>query len=1845
MPQQTNLNVFPYFDDFDFQKSYQKVLFKPGYPVQARELTTLQSTLQNQIEQLGNFTLKSEGTIVIPGNWEYNTQFNSVGLESSFNGVDLSTYLNSVSGFTIRGFTSGVRAKVILTTSAERSESGNNTLYVNYIDSGTDGSSTFIDGEQLITENNISINDQVFINSGETFARTLPQNSTFVGSAFILNSGVYYIRGTFVPVSDQIIILDAFNPFPSYKVGFEIQEKIITSAEDNSLNDNSNGFLNYAAPGADRLSIRASLIKVPIDADNPANFIQIASIKNGVLQERVVNPQLGELKNEFARRTYDESGDYYVIPPTLVVRDTLNDFLGNNGVYSKGLQTSSGNTPSEELGTYQISPLKAYVKGFEIETISSTFVDFPKPRATKTLSNQELIYSLGPAFSLNRVNGCPNIGLSTSYYVSLRDSRVGTSPTDYTVTGVASTIAAGKEIGLARVYDFALESGSYNTSNLDLNQWDISLFDVQTYTEISLNEPTTLSTPTQIKGKSSGAIGFLRYDISNSGILTAYNISGKFTIGERLIFDGIENTRVSTSVTSYGIGDIKSIYSNVGSASTFSADTIQYTSNNVGQVNISAVDAVTGISTVTSTDVFFVGIATAGNLVSFSDPNFDVPTYARVTQVQKSYVEIVGVTTVSGICEGSLPTVSINPSDFRILTTKLQASNDNSLYTVLSKEKVSSVDLSSSNLTIRRQYEVTISSGTVSIPASIVSSDETFLPYDEERYVLIRDDGTIEALSEDKFVFNTGGRGLEINGLSSDGAAKLITTLRKINVKEKIKNKQRINSIIISNSKYEGSGIGNTTLNDGLTYGNYPYGTRVQDEDICLLKPDVTKIYAVLESSDTNDPIVPTIVFSTLSGPTGSTSDVIIGERILNESGNTIAICVELENNLSVGFVYLNDGAFSFGEKVVFEESGVEGIVSSVTLGSDNIGYKYDYNAGYFDTIYGYSRLVRKFNTKEPTKKIKVIFESADISDSDRGDIVTVDSYSQFDYCELPSVSYKGNLKSVSDIIDIRPRVSTYTPTEGSRSPFEFLGRNFSSLQNDYTKVLADDESININYSFYLPRIDRIYLNKDGLLQLKLGEPSENPKPPIGTSDSIELATISLPAYLCSIKDSSVSLAKHKRFRMSDIQKLEERISNLEFYTTLSLLETDTSNFSVKDENGLDRFKSGFFVDNFSGTLFQRKVTGVKNSIDVKNQELRPTHYTTELDLVIGSESLLGLTQNSNESVDLRFVEDLVGSGVRKTGQLLTLDYEEILETSQPYATKVVNVAPFRSTFYAGTIELFPASDVWIDQVRLEPTSIKVEGNFSETLFQLSKEGFDAQTGFGPVTWNSWEYTWTGESKETDVQKYTESGQYVTKTTVTTTKTGTRTREGTRQIATEEYNNRSFGDSVVSLDLIPYMRTRNIEFTAKRMKPFTRVYNFFDNVDVTEYCTPKLLEISMLSGTFIVGEIVQAVTRRSITPPPGFPTPLPFQVPTRPGIPTRIPASTTYVSKSYRKPTTVQINQQSSLFTSISITNRCYFPPPTPTKKFSFRVAAPNHKYGQYNRPSDVFTSNPYNRDVPLETSYSESSTILNVDTYSLANMVQSRFKGHVQKGMILKGVTSGATAVVTDVRLITDNVGTLIGSFNIPNPNNTSNPKFQTGIKLFRMTNSDVNTKVGGLVVTSAEERFYAEGTQTNVKENILVTRDLRLEPGDTEETEAATDVSADVSYVRVPIPPPPAPAPAPAAPSRGSRPGRPRSGGSSPNVRPVVDVYNSTSGSIAGTTVGGVTFNRDGTVSNGVYLGNGQWNYQPGATGGSWTGTNGNSSAGKPVYQTGRGSSSYSGPRSGPTYPGRTTGSGQAY
>ena len=95
------------------------------------------------------------------------------------------------------------------------------------------------------------------------------------------------------------------------------------------------------------------------------------------------------------------------------------------------------------------------------------------------------------------------------------------------------------------------------------------------------------------------------------------------------------------------------------------------------------------------------------------------------------------------------------------------------------------------------------------------------------------------------------------------------------------------------------------------------------------------------------------------------------------------------------------------------------------------------------------------------------------------------------------------------------------------------------------------------------------------------GNPSDDPKEPQAPVDAVEIASLELPAFVRDVSEIKIHKKKHKRFTMADIGRLEQRLEQVEYYTSLSLLEQDTANLQVTDSDGLNRFKSGFFVDNF----------------------------------------------------------------------------------------------------------------------------------------------------------------------------------------------------------------------------------------------------------------------------------------------------------------------------------------------------------------------------------------------------------------------------------------------------------------------------------------------------------------------------------------------------------------------------------------------------------------------------------------------------------------------------------------
>jgi len=1678
MAQSTNLNVSPYFDDFNADNNYYKVLFKPGFPVQARELTGLQSILQDQIAKFGTHMFK-EGAKVIPGNTSYDDNFQCVEINNEYLGVTVKSYIDQLLNRKIVGLTSGVSATIVKILDSTDSIRDNLTLYVRYDSSSVaNENETFLNGELLGADTDIisGPENSTFIPRGESFAGAISTNATSTGSSYSISEGVYFIRGTFVNVASQTILLDQYSNTPTGRIGLRVLEETVNSDEDSSLTDNSKGFNNFAAPGADRLKITCSLFFKALDDNNDDDFVELASVRNGALRARPTTSDYNLLNDELARRTFAESGDYTTKPFSVKVRESLNDEIGNKGVYGDGQSTEQGSVASDNLALLQMSTGKAFVKGYEIERTSTTFLDLEKPRTTKKLESQRVNYKTGGTLKLNNQTGSPEVGIGNTFIVSLRDQRHNGLPTGGSIIG--------KEIGVARVYDFALESGSYSATNSNVNEYDISLFDVQTFSEITLNQAITQSIPAFIKGKFSGATGFLRSNASNTTSLTLYEKSGELVPNEPIIINGEENSRVALAVTSFGVGDAKSLYAgpnlgNVGSAKSFVADVVQQDEFIFGSANVtSSTDTGgSGVSTITSGNPQFPGKLKVGNILKFGGLGKNLKTLARITEVNTNDVLVTGITTVAGVAEGFLPLGSVNTSvevpDLTLVTTPFARSEDNTLFTRMPKNNISDVDVSSATLNIRKTFDVTINAADDQLTTAVsAGTNETFLPFDEERYSLVREDGVQETLTNDKFEFSDGNGTLQISNIGSDLsgnlAATLVATLAKTNVSAKVKRKRRVNSQLIDKSSSTGSGTGGATLNDGLTAGSYPFGTRVQDEKISLNTPDVLRILGIFESLSTSDPSAPKITLSSIDSPSGKTTDLIVGEKIRGVQSGALGIVAEILSDSQISFLQLNERGFREGEILNFEESNVQSIVNSIDKDSKDISKNYKFDSGQRSTIYNFGSIQRLSNKKSPIKKVKVYFESAYFESSDEGDVTVKNSYNDFDYTR--DIQIINNIRN-TDIIDIRPRVSNYAVTESDRSPLEFFGRSFDASGNSAANVLASDESIIMDYSFFLGRIDRVYLTKNGNFSIAEGAPSENPDKPLAVDGALEIAEISLPPYLYDVSNASISFLKHKRYRMQDIRQLEERIKNLEYYTTLSLLETDTANLFITDENGLNKFKSGFFVDNFSSLIPQETRVPIKNSIDIRRKELRASHYCNLIDLQVGP--VEGQNTISNGA-------DPEGTNIKKTGNLLTLDYDEISYLSQPFGTRSESVTPFILNFWQASLDLRPASDTWVDTVRLDANIIQREGNFADTIAEAERSfgSFDPQTGLTSTVWEGWETVWTGETVNFRTERRTEREHIrsnlwrlntIQATIQDTFREGTETRTGQRQLITEQFDMISEGDSLINTEVIPIMRSRNITFDGKGFKPQSKLFAFFDNVNMTAYCVPKLIEISMISGVFQVGETVTGETFNIVG---------------------------------------------------------------TDTARIKFKVAASNHKEGPFNAPTRVFAKNPYTTSTAitsLETysgtpgivqlaeggvlipaSYSSTSTTLNVDLESLAEQAQGDFFGNIETGMILKGGTSGAEARITDLRLISDYASSCLGSLFIPDPNVSSNPSFLTGKRSFTLIDNPQNNI--SEASTTAQGIFDSAGTLETVQENIISVRNANVQTIGSSEERGVTERTSEV-------------------------------------------------------------------------------------------------------------------------------------
>lgn len=1258
-----NFSNKPYFDDFEQEKSFYKILFKPGIPVQTRELNQLQTIINKQAESLNKHVFK-EGSMVIPGNSSVDINVNYVKLQS--------TQTGSLIGKTLKGQTSGVTGLVVYESSETTTDPY--TIFVKYTSSGSDTLQKVFESNEILLDEEL---DQV--------AQVTLSEPTGIGSIASIESGFYFIKNFIVQVQSQTIVLDKYDNKPTYKIGLNAVESIITADEDESLLDNAQGSPNFSAPGADRYKIDLILEKRTLtEVTNDDGFIQLILVENGQVKQKISNSDYAQLEATFARRTFDESGDYTVRNFPIDVREYRNNYRGqwlantiylsddiviNAGKFYRARKdgTSNSTAPTHNVGSsttattgvvwtletnpffnrgiHEVSlsetlneqnanknklsiglePGKAYVKGYEIEKISTEYVTVDKAVVSKEANNLKIPATVGHHVIVTNMHGLPDT--SALQIVDIYN-RYTTTP------GTPS----GVKIGSAIVRQ--VEFNNDTPQGLSTTKYKLSIF------RLSIDSGYSF----ELDAK--------QFYINGGSTLNS------FTADISPIYVQLSGSLVSNSNNVTGFG------------------TLFLTQLKVGDYIYAGGHPRRRVTTITSNTSLEVD-------TSYSVTPLDGDIYYRE---QTSVIE-----------PENLLLVYKSPYDYVKSMRDINGVNDIS-YTV------------SSYFT---QTSVSTGASTSTITLTVAGTDTFASPSDVDNY-LISDTTNAQVVVPTSIVY---------------GAT----------------NQQVIITLPTGTSK------------------NY-------------------KVIAAVNKSGAGT------------------------EKTKTLSTHTVTLTTK--NAVTSSFIGLGK---SDGFRLLSVKMDTGNFTTPTGIYDIDITDRYNFLDGQAHSAYYNAAITLKAGSNSPTAPITIVFEYFEHSGS--GDYFSVNSYlSTISYSEIPR--YKDLF--LSDCLDFRPRASdnnvlTFTTP--------------ASLPKRGIDIQAD-------LQYYVSRIDKIVLNQDGSFYAINGTPDLNPKEPSDNSTGMVLYKLNYLPFTQSTSSVEIESIDNKRYTMRDIGKIEKRVDSIEYYTSLSMLEQQTQSLEIQDEFGLNRFKNGFVVDNFSGHSTGNVTSpDYKCSVDMENGELRPMFYMDNVNMI-----------ESNKTDSSRLAD-----GYQVTGDLITLPYTETELVKQTDASKTENINPFAIFTFIGSTELNPASDEWFEVNRLPDIVTNVDGNFNSVYAAAERSGVLS------TVWNAWQTQWTGSSVSNGIKTLSSRNvsRQVLNTTfgdrgiiggqlrnvvaeVTATEVG-QSRTGIRTVVVPNVTREVTEDKVLSKAVIPYIRARGLLFVVRGLKPNTTFTPFFDSVKVGEFVTPATI--------------------------------------------------------------------------------------------------------------------------------------------------------------------------------------------------------------------------------------------------------------------------------------------------------------------------------------------------------------------------------------------------------------------
>lgn len=1222
----TNLSVSPYFDDYNEDKDYYRILFRPGVPVQVRELNQLQTTLQKQIERFGD-TVVTRGTILSGCQPEFKTSVPFIKIKdttANAKAVNVSDYLNL---FVVNS--SNLISRVISAVPGlESTDPDLNTLYLKYLNSGVNGDEvaykegsvlTIYNDDRRLSEILINTASQGFSNTDNVVILSAIQvqnttGGTDFGNTFVVgeqitlpttnatveiisvdsssNTDYYNIRVK--PLTSQLAIANTRSWELTTGTSFATSNSAIEGTLVNLIGTGANAEIVTTNLGAiDSVTVNQqgsgykvapyvtistkTASEVQIDQLNltAKNYVAKVTVASGLSQPATgvsyhMNITSGTVyqKGHFLRVAPQSVliDKYANTPDAISVGFVTQETIANSSIDSTLVDNASGFLNQNAPGAHRLvlTPLLTVVDSDTAET-DANFYPLFKFSQGKLFSQRT-----NPQFSKITDEMARRTYEESGNYVL--DAFNVTTDTFATIAQSANSFRYVVDPGIAYIAGYRVETKKNFVQDVAVSQnFDTvsnTSIDIDYGNYVRVNEFAGLhafSTASQVSLRNTAA----KYLSESLGDITAPGSEiGKARIRSVMLENGVQGTPTAIyrlylfdirMNSGKNFKDVRSIYSDNATGLDGIADIIpEFLTGASSKSLVSANVVVSDASGNTSTLETQQTITERGAVLHDTHKStilFDqVKSFKSVSNVRYMYRTITQDVVVSSSGTASIQKQA--SAEWPYVGT-LSYDEERELIIVPQEDMISTVSLGTGSSV--SSYNDTIGLLTAtgsSFTSKLKSGDYIFVAGTDNGVVRVEsvvDDTnlrfspkTLTGTVSGESIYKVYPKNVPVaTAQSSNATAAVVGDYLNLNLD--ITMSATANVDVVHNQRYIGGSSVQKSVNRKvyvkIQANTHPAGTT---GPWCLGHSDVFRLRAVYAGANTSAPSI---------------------------TGN-FNIDMKQKSNFY-------DHAYLYKSKS-----------SSYTIGQD------DELLVEFDVLTHGSEGVKTINSYNLNDELNLFQLDA------AGNVMNL--------LEVPSFEIAGTHVDLRRSIDFRPAsantavlTSDYTmatcnpPVATEATRFNSNGKRFPVPESDMF----------FDYEEYFARTDSILVNKEGSFEIRVNQDYVEKNP-----NQLFLYRSFVPPYPCLTeklnpdiqlilntrvtnegKVSPVRLAEHTvstesirsqvfGYTMDDIRKLEERIQALEYNQNLSLLEDTTKNLSLTSsvDSTLERFKFGFFVDNFS---------------------------------------------------------------------------------------------------------------------------------------------------------------------------------------------------------------------------------------------------------------------------------------------------------------------------------------------------------------------------------------------------------------------------------------------------------------------------------------------------------------------------------------------------------------------------------------------------------------------------------------------------------------------------------------